>query len=42
MDEAYFTHGERRKADRFFVDMPEEKTRQGKHRHSLEDTIKIY
>jgi hypothetical protein len=33
MDEAYFTHGDRRKAGRVLMDMPEEKLRQGKHRH---------
>jgi hypothetical protein len=33
MYEAYFTHGERRKADRVLMDMPEEKIRQRKHRH---------
>jgi hypothetical protein len=41
MDEAYFTHGEGRKAAGDLVDMPEEKIRQGNHRHRWEDTIKI-
>ena len=42
MYEAYFTHVERGKADRLLMDMPEEKTRQGKHGHRWEDNIKIY